>query len=108
MLNKDISVGPIFGTGYAFFPASKSEINASENLMQDEPVKDYDYMCAFTDMGGVTPKLFGNLGINITIDRYYGMLIYTRYCNALEAAEIADLILNEKINSISAIIGVDF
>lgn len=109
-LNENISIGPVVGVGYAFFPASRSEIDAGENLMQDEPVEEYDYKCGFTD----GPPIITNsgqiyhLGTNILIGKYFGMLTYTNYIRTLSSAGVSDIILDEKIHSINMLFGIYF
>jgi len=103
-------IGPVVGVGYAFFPASNSEIDAGENLMQDEPVEDYDYRCGFTD----GPPIITNsgqiyhLGTYILIGKYFGMLTYTSYMKILSSAGVSDIILDEKLHSVNMLIGIYF
>ncbi|MDD5765932.1 MAG: hypothetical protein PHW79_06790 [Candidatus Marinimicrobia bacterium] len=109
-LTENIFINPVIGIGCGIFFHPKSKIGASKLIYQNEPVEDYDYRMAFTDG---PPIIFNSgqvnhFGLEVTIKRYFGMLIYSNYSKILSSAGIGDLILDEKINSFNGVLGVYF
>jgi len=108
-LNENVFISTVIGVGYAIFFRARSDIDASDVIMQNDPVEDYDYACAFTDLGPAIMLNSGwikHLGIKVSMNRCYGMLIYTNYNKRLGAAGTTDLKLGEKIHSFNVVVGI--
>ena len=109
-LTENIFISPIIGIGSGLFFRPRSNIDAGESIIQNDPVEDYDYRLAFTDGPPVVfnSGWINHLGLKVSIKQYFGMLTYTNYLKMLSSAGTGDLILNEKIHSFNVLIGVYF